>query len=685
MPDELTGNVAPERARRSGGLRALLPSGSVRLVLAAVALAGAAAFLHSHVLPRYEARATVLIDGASDRDRADFMAAQTAIMASTGVLGRVVADLGLERRPDFAAAPTWLGRALQSAGFGKTDAGLSGEARALEQLAAGLDIHPLDRVGAVAIGFSAREAGLAAAVPNAVAERYVALLQAAREQADPAAAAELAARIARQRAEVAALDARLAELRADRDAARRDASARPAELEAELARLDRERGTGEARAKALRAALGNTAALRANPDMQAVDMAAPYLEREAQLREEIAAAAATLLGNHPRIRALNAQLADARAQLATAARGLLTEIEAELGAIAERRAEAAAALQAIRDGSEQARTRDAEIAALEEQGRQARRTLETSLARQSDAAGLRADFLPATARVFQRATVPTGPVSVGGVTVAAVSFLAALALLFGLAMARARRRTARTTAMPVVGVGAVDDLEMAVPAAREAAHPVHALQELAAGTMEPVRRTIGEIGVVRAADKLIAGGAARAIFVSAEGDAGATASVEVARAVADAGLRVVLLDLTASGAVSRRMLVGAVRAGITNLLVAEAQFGDVIHADPGSTCHVIPVGTADPVRAMRAAERLPIILESLSSAYDLVVVECGAADAESIRRLVVDGTAVLLSAVEPSDAVAELALELADSGLGRPIIVAAAGATPAPRLHRSAA
>jgi Mrp family chromosome partitioning ATPase len=133
------------------------------------------------------------------------------------------------------------------------------------------------------------------------------------------------------------------------------------------------------------------------------------------------------------------------------------------------------------------------------------------------------------------------------------------------------------------------------------------------------------------------------------------------------------------------MLEGTVYTGITNLLVSEAQFGDIIHNDLYSGCHVIPVGTADPVRAMRAAERLPIILDSLTTAYDLVVVECGATDAEGIRRLVVDDTSVLLAAIEPSDEIAEVALELDRQGLGHPIIVSPAEAAPPRRPDRSAA
>ncbi|RVD59603.1 chain-length determining protein, partial [Mesorhizobium sp. M7A.F.Ca.ET.027.03.2.1] len=179
---------------------------------------------------------------------------------------------------------------------------------------------------------------------------------------------------------------------------------------------------------------------------------------------------------------------------------------------------------------------------------------------------------------------------------------------------------------------------------------------------EPARSTLGEIDIEKAAEKLISSGAARAIFVSPEGDEAAASAILVAREVADAGLRVLLLDLTASGAASRPMLDSGLFPGITNLLASEAQFSDVIHADLYSDCHVIPVGTADPVRAMRAADRLPIIMQSLTTAYDLVVVECGPADAQGIGRLTGDATEVFLSMLEADDEVTQAAVKLIENG-----------------------
>ena len=216
-----------------------------------------------------------------------------------------------------------------------------------------------------------------------------------------------------------------------------------------------------------------------------------------------------------------------------------------------------------------------------------------------------------------------------------------------------------------------------------------AAENVAAADAEPARTTLGEVDIEKAAEKLIVGGAARAIFVSPEGDEAAASAVLVAREVSDAGLRVLLLDLTASGAASGPMLDSGLFPGITNLLASESQFSDVIHPDLYSDCHVIPVGTADPVRAMRAADRLPIIMQSLTTAYDLVVVECGPADAQGISRLVGEGTEVFVSMLEPHDEVTQAAVKLIESGYPDLTLVTPVGhetpGTPVPGRRSAAA
>jgi Mrp family chromosome partitioning ATPase len=144
------------------------------------------------------------------------------------------------------------------------------------------------------------------------------------------------------------------------------------------------------------------------------------------------------------------------------------------------------------------------------------------------------------------------------------------------------------------------------------------------------------------------------------------------------------MDLSPAGAPSRAMLDTPSHPGITDLLAAEAQFADIIRADHYSDCHVIPIGTADPIRAMRGADRLPIILESLTTAYDLVVVEGGAGDATAVKRLSGDRSVVVVSAVEPeSPEVTDAMADLAKHGFD-PILVAA-GADVLEGIDRAAA
>jgi Mrp family chromosome partitioning ATPase len=54
---------------------------------------------------------------------------------------------------------------------------------------------------------------------------------------------------------------------------------------------------------------------------------------------------------------------------------------------------------------------------------------------------------------------------------------------------------------------------------------------------------------------------------------------------------------------------------------------------------------------MRAAERLPIILSSLSTVYDVIVIECGPTNAAAIKKLIGDGGVVMVSVLDPTDTV----------------------------------
>jgi exopolysaccharide transport family protein len=496
------------------------------------------------------------------------------------------------------------------------------------------------------------------------------------------------------------------------------------ELSSELSKVRANRAAAEATADGVRRALQNGGSLDAVPEVLSSDLIQRLRERQVELRSNIADLSTTLLGNHPRIRALKSQLTDLDAQIRSEAQKIMKGLLMQAETAKARENQLVADVNTLKAASAQAGEQQVDLDALQRDATAKRQQLELYLTNYREAASRQdRNYLPVDARIASKASVPSeayfpkvGPI-VGAAFAASLLLMAIVTLLRELFSGRAMRPATGSrferideVAMPdaahapgMVAMPAVrrepirqepivrhemgefpaeaeaEPYTAAMPYGAEApdmvATPEAAAEQMAAEP-EPVRSTLGEIDVEKAAEKLIASGAARAIFVSPEGDEAAASAILVAREVADAGLRVLLLDLTASGAASRPMLDSGLFPGITNLLASEAQFSDVIHADLYSDCHVIPVGTADPVRAMRAADRLPIIMQSLTTAYDLVVIECGPADAQGIGRLAGDATEVFLSMLEPDDEVTQAAVRLIENGYPDLTLVTPLGHAP---------
>ncbi|GHC79140.1 tyrosine-protein kinase family protein [Limoniibacter endophyticus] len=161
----------------------------------------------------------------------------------------------------------------------------------------------------------------------------------------------------------------------------------------------------------------------------------------------------------------------------------------------------------------------------------------------------------------------------------------------------------------------------------------------------------------------------RILFVSPDGEGGSAASIRYARERADKGGRVVLVDMTTEGVIARPTLEGSVKAGITDLLSGSARYADAIHADLYSDTHIVPLGRVDPERAMRDADRLPIILNALAVAYDVVVIECGASSAEGLHRLADKSCSICISVVRDRKRAMELKYSMVQLGYPTPYLV----------------
>ncbi|WP_137929906.1 GumC family protein [Mesorhizobium comanense] len=647
------------------------------------------------------------------------VATQVQIISSNEILKQVAQKLGLSRLHEFDETINMssISRVLILLGLKTDPMDVPADERVLKKMREKLNVYGVEKTRIIAIEFSSEDPKLAAAVPDAIAAAYIAGQGAAKRESNSAAADFLAPEIADLSKQVKEAEAKVAAYRAQSDLLIGGnnsvlATQQLAELTTELSRVRANRAAAEGTADNVRKALQNGGSLDSLPEVLSSDLIQRLRERQVELRANIADMSTTLLDNHPRIRAAKSQLADLDAQIRSEAQKIMKGLAMQADAAKARESQLVADVNTLKAASAQAGEQQVDLDALQRDAAAKRQQLELYLTNYREAASRQdRNYVPVDARVVSAASVPSepyfpkiGPI-VGAAAAASLLLTAVFTLLRELFSGRAMRPARRVRLEPIDEVpmppaaheetpirpepavasafanrateaqwpDTAADIEAPVtvaaerteqaesPVTTEAAAPEFVSEPEPVAAPRP-RSVLGEIDIEKAAEKLIASGAARAIFVSPEGDEAAASAVLVAREVSDAGLRVLLMDLTASGAASRPMLDSGLFPGITNLLASQAQFSDVIHGDLYSDCHVVPVGTADPVLAMRAADRLPIIMQSLTTAYDLVVVECGPADAQGISRLGGDATEVFLSMLEPDDEVTQAAVKLIESG-----------------------
>lgn len=723
----------------------------LRILVVALVVTGLALTLAWLATPHYKAETRLLIetresvytrpDGTNDNDKPildeEGVTSQVEVISSTDILKQVAQKLNLSRLAEFdeTADMPVLSRLLVIAGLKSDPNEIPPEERVLKTMREKLNVYRVEKSRVIVIEFSSENPRLAAEIPNAIADAYISVQGNAKTESNSAATDWLAPEIADLSKRVKDAEAKVASYRAQSDLLMGGnnsvlATQQLSELSSELSRVRANRASAEATADSVRRALQNGGSLDAVPEVLSSELIQRLRERQVELKTNIADLSTSLLDNHPRIRALRSQLADLDSQIRNEAEKIMKGLMTQAQTAQARESQLVADVNTLKAASARAGDQQVELDALQREATAQRQLLESYLTRYREASSRKdSNYLPVDARVFSRAVAPSEPYFpkilpiIGAAFVGSLLLMAIVTLLQELFSGRAMRPAAgarferiEQVAMPVVRqdpavlqetgerqaeaeaepyitampytAAAPDTVATAEEPASEEPTPQEPTEEQEVAEPEPARATLGEIDIENAAEKLIASGAARAIFVSPEGDEAAASAVLVAREVSDAGLRVLLLDLTASGAASRPMLDSRLFAGITNLLASEAVFSDVIHPDLYSDCHVIPVGTADPVRAMRAADRLPIIMQSLTTAYDLVVVECGPTDAQGISRLVGEGTEVFLSMLEPDEDVAQAAIELIESGYPDLTLVTPAGhetpGTPVPG-RRSAA
>ena len=313
-----------------------------------------------------------------------------------------------------------------------------------------------------------------------------------------------------------------------------------------------ERVNARAKADQIRAALkaGTTPNV---PDVLNSPLIQRLIEQQVALRSQIAQSSATLLPEHPRMKELNAQIADLDRQIANEARKIVDAFDAEANLADAREKQLTASLSQQKVVTGEANDAEVELRALEREAAAQRDLLDLYLRRYREALSREQAMLPpADARIISRASVPNDPSfpKVGPMTaaaaVAALILAIAFILLRELASGRPMRRVAFSEPLPLVPDAMPIDGHMRWADDHSIRRMMPNEPTLALDMVDRVEDSLAEI-----AAEIVSSGARRALVTLAEGsdeNGRPLAAVALARALARADARAVVVDFRGDGA-----------------------------------------------------------------------------------------------------------------------------------------
>ncbi|EJC78790.1 uncharacterized protein involved in exopolysaccharide biosynthesis [Rhizobium leguminosarum bv. trifolii WSM2297] len=643
---------------------------TITLIGAGVAFAGA-----KIMSPQYRSETRILIEPrapafastqqVNDAGAGPLMdelniASQVQLLQSADLLKKVINDLKLYNLPEFddAANGSAMASILVKLHLKKNPMENPPEERVIDAFVERLQVYQVPGSRVIGISFTSKDPKLAAAIPNAMANVYLSTQSGAKLDSNSEATRWLEPEIDGLRRKVSEAEKKVAEYRTSHGLLQTNGTTTfPAQqlndISAELTRVRGDKANAEARAQAVRNALSSGEASDTLPDIMSSQAIQRLKATESGLQSQISDLQTSLLNNHPRLKSLRAQLADIRSQIRQETQKILTSIENESKVADLRASELERQSDTVQANSARAGEDEVGLNALEREATAQRQLLETYLVRYREAAS-RADSnsSPADARIVSKAIEPVDPyfpkvVPIVVVAAVATFILSAIVTMLAELFSGRALRPVGVSRETIEAETLVEerDAPQAAPVVAAVRKPIqpsmlaivgdedgkHAIEDTEAAEQPP--ENDNEFSVASVADYLTTSRAPLAIAISPTGDNGSAATVLLTRMLADAGRRVILVDMTGSGYPTELMAEDQAAPGVTDLLCGEAAFGDTIHSDRLSDAHLIPQGQSDVRRAMRGVDRLSLLFDALAAAYDLVVVECGSADVAGVSRL----------------------------------------------------
>ncbi|MBG0811482.1 GumC family protein [Methylosinus sp. H3A] len=611
------------------------------------------------VKPRYTAEARVLLENQesyltrADKERADPAAApdaeavqsQIQMLTSRDLARRVLKSLELQGNSEFDPIADGIGLTTKIGvmlGLTRDPSKLAPEERMLDAYFDKLQVLSPTKTRVLQIEFSARDPDLAARAANAIASYYIDLQrEAKRDNARDAAqslsplVADLRERLARAEAKVEAFRSRSGLFAGTNNMT--IATQQLGDLTNQLSISRTAQADAEAKAKLVRDMLRQNR-VGEIPDVANNEMIRRIGEQRVTLRAHLALESRTLLPGHPRIKELQAQLADLDADWRRAAERTARTLENEARIASSRVENLARAMDEQKRVAGAAGADEVQLRELERAARVLKDQLEADSAKYQEALareGPKAS--PADARVIQRAVAPPIPSFPKKLPITAFATIAAFVLSAGSIIAiellTGRARVAGPTPLPAPPEEALEappnvriaaerrepafaEAEEKPQTARFSAPPDSRTPKLEDRTTRTHRSSvIGRIDAARMATLSV-----KVLMIGcADAEHSFDSAVTLSRALARRGLAIIVAaDAEAEGELYDRLVPDVDRArplGLADLASGAATFGEAIHRDLNSRLHVMPGGCA----AAEYDQDAEPVLEALAQTYDFIV------------------------------------------------------------------
>jgi uncharacterized protein involved in exopolysaccharide biosynthesis len=576
------------------------------------------------ITPRYKSEARILIDGRENvflrpngersEERgtidAEAVTSQVQLLLSRDLAREVIRKNKLGDLPEFdpvlhSISP--LRTLLSLFGIGKDPLKMSPEERVLQAYSERLTAYAVEKSRVIVIEFQSRDPDLAARVANSIADEYLILQQAARQDQAKSASQWLLVEIEGLRKKVAEAEARVEDFRAKSNLfigtnSTTLSNQQLGELNSQVNNARALKSDAESKARSIREMLQSGRPIEASEVLNS-ELVRRLSEQRVTLRAQLAEQSSTLLGGHPRIKELKAQIADIDRQIREEASKISRSLEND-AKIASARADGLnGSLDQLKRQATSTNGQDVQLRALEREAKAQRDLLESYLAKYREATTREnIDAAPADGRIISRAIVSNTPAFPKKLPIVLIATLATFMLTAG-----------------YIATGEL--LRMTAPrlmAERQSSVPLPETQAQAP-------EVTGEIEWV--ASSLRAGGdASRKItVVGAHQNEGVTlTALTLARLLARTS-KVALVDLSMGSPTLTAVSSDPTAPGLTDLMQGAASFGQIITKDRTSGVHLVSAGRDAGQRSLLQLPRVNLAIDALLRAYDHVVLDAGTA------------------------------------------------------------